>query len=270
MTSGDNNSFTENSASCIVVTIWPLGLLFFRNRIRLLYVFFVLFCLYIIGSRTGIVLILIQIIILFLVRKVSPKKMVATLLLLILVFSLFSLPKVRLSIAEVFFPNDVGMQTLIETPEVVFQLDKSWVQRRIQQEKSKQVMSKNPFFGIGPLNFQRYNIGIDISKLEDVDDRALNAELGHSDNRSSHNSYFQLLAENGLVGSLVVFFILSGLLVKLYNRRNQSEIFVILLISAAGLFSNLFMVSMFWGTSTWMFLGIYSGYVRYRIKPGNS
>ena len=261
-----NDFFTENSASCVVVTIWPLGLLLFKNKTRLLYILFAIFTLYIIGSRTGILLVLIQLISFYFVRKISAKQMIASLLMLVLFFYLILLPQVRLSIAEVVFPDDRGMQMLIETPELAFQMDKSWVQRRIQQEKSKQVMTNDPFLGIGPLNFQRYNININTSKLEDVDDRVLNVEMGKSDNRSSHNSYYQMLAENGLVGSCIALFVIARLIVKLYNRRHLSEVYVILLTSALGLFTNLFMVSLFWGTSTWLLLGIYSGYVRQQLN----
>ncbi len=261
----DNSLFTENSASCIVVAIWPLGLFFFSKKVRLFYVLFVVFTLYIIGSRTGIFLIIAQIGAYFLIKKMSAKRLVASMLLLALVLSLLSQPKIRLSIAEVVFPDDTDMQMLIETPETVFQLDKSWVQRRIQQEKSKQVMRHYPIFGIGALNFTKYNIDINVSEFEDVDGRVLSAEMGRSDNRSSHNSYYQMLAENGIVGSLIIIFVFLSILVRLYNRRGVSEVFVILLISALGLFANLYMVSMFWGTSTWILLGIYSGFARLRI-----
>lgn len=264
--SENNNYFTENSASCVVVAIWPLGLSLFKNKLRILYFLFVVFSLYIIGSRTGILLVLVQIIAFLLVRKISAKKMVASLISIAFVFFLISLPKVRSIIAEIVFPEDVGMQTLIETPEAVFQLDKSWVQRRIQQEKSKQVMSQYPLFGIGPLNFTKYKIDINTSKVEDVDEVVLDAEMARSENRSSHNSYFQMFAENGIIGTLIAVIILLKIMTKLYSGRDDSEIFVILMVSALGLFTNLFMVSIFWGTSTWILLGIYSGYTRYRIN----
>lgn len=267
--SGNNDYFTENSASCVVVAIWPLGLSLFKNKLRILYVLFVVFSLYIIGSRTGILLVLVQIIAFLLVRKISAKKMVASLISIAFVFFLISLPKVRSTIAEIVFPEDVGMQTLIETPEAVFQLDKSWVQRRIQQEKSKQVMRKYPFWGIGPLNFSKYNIDINTSKVEDVDEVVLDAEMARSENRSSHNSYFQMFAENGILGTLIAVIILLKIMTKLYSGRDDSEIFVILMISALGLFTNLFMVSIFWGTSTWILLGIFSGYARNKISKFN-
>lgn len=260
--SGNNDYFTENSASCVVVAIWPLGLSLFKNKLRILYILFVVFSLYIIGSRTGILLVLTQIIAFLLVRKISAKKMITSIISIAFVFFLISLPKVRSTIAEILFPEDVGMQTLIETPEAVFQLDKSWVQRRIQQEKSKQVMRKYPFWGIGPLNFSKYNIDINTSKVEDVDEVVLDAEMARSENRSSHNSYFQMLAENGIIGTLLAVIILLEIMTKLYGRRDESEIFVILMVSALGLFMNLFMVSFFWGTSTWILLGVFCGYAR--------
>lgn len=257
-----NDFFTENGASCIVVTIWPLGLFLVKNELKAIYILIIILILYLIGSRTGIILVLLQLICFFFVRKISAKKMVVSLATISIFVSLLSLPDIRLSIAEAVFPNDRGMQILIETPEVVFQMDKSWVQRRIQQEKSKQLTKSYPILGIGPLNFPRYNINIDTSGMSDVDDSILKVEFRDSDSRSSHNSYYQMMAENGIVGFIIVLFIMARIVVKLYNRRDESEGNVILLISAIGLFTNLFMVSLFWGTSTWMLLGIYSGYNR--------
>lgn len=188
--------------------------------------------------------------------------MVASLIIIAGVFYLLTLENVRLKIAEVVFPEDRSMQILIETPEIAFQMDKSWVQRRIQQEKCKQVMSMFPVFGIGPLNYEKYNINIDISKITDVDDARLKNQLMYSDNRSTHNSYYQLLAENGILVFLIVISIILGILVKLFSKRKEGEIYIILLISSFGLFSNLFMLSGFWGTNTWLLIGIYKGYTR--------
>lgn len=260
--SGENDFFTENTASCIVVTLWPFGLYLFKKKIRLLYILYIFFALLVIGSRTGIILVLLQMIIFYFIRRISAKQMVASLIIIAGVSYLLTLENVRLKIAEVVFPEDRSMQILIETPEIAFQMDKSWVQRRIQQEKCKQVMSMFPVFGIGPLNYEKYNINIDISKITDVDDARLKNQLMYSDNRSTHNSYYQLLAENGILVFLIVISIILGILIKLFGKRKEGEIIIILLISSFGLFSNLFMLSGFWGTNTWLLIGIFKGYTR--------
>ena len=157
------------------------------------------------------------------------------------------------------------MGVLIKNPELALQFDKSWVQRRIQQEKCKQVFTKNPFLGVGPLNGVEYNINIDVSKIDNVDDRILSAEYDRSTSRSTHNSYYQMLAENVLLGFPLIAFFLVRTIYFLYKKRYNSKTTIWILGAFLGMCVNLYMVSAFWGSLTWILLGVYAGFGK-RIK----
>ena len=261
---GEDGPLSENESSFIVVVAWPLGLFYFYKWKRYVYVLLVAFLLFLIGSRTGIILLLIQLIGFFLIKKLESKNMIRLLVFFLIGYLLISNSNVRLFVAEKVFPEDEEMQMVIETPELVLQMDKSWVQRRIQQEKCKQVAGEYPILGIGPLNLVRYNIDIDVSKL-DVDNSILDIEYHRSFQRSSHNAYFQLMAENGIIGITLVLFVFIKLLYHYYKIREDDENHIIMMLSMIGMFINLFMLSGFWGTNTWLMLGLYIGYIRNRM-----
>ncbi len=266
----DGGAFlSENESSFIVVVLWPLCLFFCETKRRIVYILFVIFLLFVIGSRTGIIVLLIQLLSLYFIKKIKTKNLVRLLVTFVVGFLFFSNSSVRLYIAEALFPEDNGMQMVIEHPEMIRQMDKSWVQRRLQQEKCQQVAAKYPFIGIGPLNIVRFNFNINVSKMEDVDSRILDHEYSRSMNRSSHNSYYQLLAENGFVGLIIILFVFLRLLIKYYKRRNDDYGFIVIMVSLIGMIINLYNVSSFWGTNTWIMLGLYTGFVRNQKKLDN-
>ncbi|MDE6292276.1 MAG: O-antigen ligase family protein [Bacilli bacterium] len=259
---GENGPLSQNESSYIAVSLWPFGLELFKNKKRIIYIIFSVILIYLIGSRTGLIICLLQLGTFFALSKFSSKTIIRFLMIFGLGFVLISNINVRKYAAEKLFPEALDMQILIENPNIAFQMDKSWVQRRIQQEKCKQVFNKYPIIGIGPFNVEKYKIYIDPSNIKDVDDRIFYIEYQHSTNRSAHNSYYQLLAENGIVGMIIIIILLYKVFYGLYKKKNISEIYRIILISAIGLFFNLYMVSAFWGTNTWILLGIYIGYSR--------
>ena len=258
---GEEALLSENESSFIVVVLWPIGFLLFKKWTRLVYIFLAFFLLFLIGSRSGLLIMVIQLVGFYLIKKLESKSMMRLLLFFLVGYFLISNSNVRLFIAERVFPDDKDMQMVIETPEIALQMDKSWVQRRIQQEKCKQVAENYPILGIGPLNLVRYNFDINVSKI-DVDSRVLANQYGRSEQRSSHNAYFQLLAENGFVGISLVLLAFVKLFYKYYKKRTEDDNCPILMSSMIGLFINLFMVSGFWGTNTWLMLGLLSGYIR--------
>lgn len=257
---GEDGPLSQNESSFIAVTIWPLGLKFFDRWKKVPYIAMSLVLVYLIGSRTGLLIFMLQLFALYAIARISSKTIMRLLILMGLGFALISNISIRGYIAEKLFPESYDMQLLIQEPSIAFQMDKSWVQRRIQQEKCKQVFAKHPLIGVGPLNVEHYNININTSKMNDVDDAILRLELKDSTNRSAHNSYYQMLAENGFIGVTIVVFLLGGIIVRLYKNRYLSDMNIYIIISAIGLYINLYMVSAFWGTNTWMLLGLYLGY----------
>jgi len=267
---GEDGPLSQNESSFIAICLWPFALLLYTKGVkRILYVMSALVLLFLIGSRTGLIVVLLQIGGLYVIRKVSLKTITKFAVFIALIIVGISNVSVRTSIAETLFPEEADMQLLIENPNVSFQMDKSWVQRRIQQEKCKQVFAQNPILGIGPLNVEKYRFNINISKLGDLDSSILGLELRNSDFRSAHNSYYQLLAENGIAGVVLLSLLLFSVIKRMYNNKGiiGSEI---ALISLLGALVNLFMVSALWGTNTWLLLGIFMGYSKNSNKNNNN
>lgn len=251
---------SENEASYIVISAWPIGLIGLTKWKCIIYTIASFIILFVIGSRTGLIIFLLQVSIFLFVERVASKKIVATLFIIAGSIALISNEKFREVFADTIFPDNYEMGALIKNPELALQLDKSWVQRRIQQEKCKQVFKKHPLLGVGPLNVAKYNFNIDVSKINDVDDRILNAEYDRSTARSTHNSYYQMIAENGILGlPLIVFFLLRTIYL-LYKKRFESKTIIWVLGACLGMELNLFMVSAFWGSFTWILIGVYAGY----------
>lgn len=256
---------SENEASYIVISIWPLGLINLKKYKRIIYCIAAFIILFIIGSRTGLIIFLLQILVFLFAEKLASRKLALGVLVLLGTSILVSNERFREQIADTIFQDNYEMGVLIKNPELALQFDKSWVQRRIQQEKCKQVFTKNPFLGVGPLNGVEYNINIDVSKIDNVDDRILSAEYDRSTSRSTHNSYYQMLAENGLLGFPLIAFFLVRTIYFLYKKRYNSKTTIWILGAFLGMCVNLYMVSAFWGSLTWILLGVYAGFGK-RIK----
>lgn len=261
----DSGGSYDNTISYIIISIWPLGLYGFKKKVyQLFYIILVLGCQFLIDSRTGQLIMLLQIFVLLSIRFVSLRKASFYLLVPLIVFSVYLNINSDNKSTNSLLP-DSELTELIKDPQTIFLYDKSWVQRKLQQQKCLQIFQDNMVLGIGPLNFVDYNVGINTSSL-DVDKSVLSYEYTKSDRRSSHNSYYQLLAENGLVGFCLFFLILFYPLKSLINHFSDDNYSLLLFISLLGGCLNLYMLSGLWGSNTWIMIGLALGY-RYLIEP---
>lgn len=255
---------SENETSYIIVLLWPIGLLSFKNLLKIIYVLFIILFSVINGSRTGIVLILMQVaIMLLLIINRRVKLLKKTIIFIIMVVSLLSFSSVRNYISSTFFYNQPIIASIVEKPSVAFSLDKSWVQRQLQIQKCKQIFAAYPIIGIGPLNAQNFVVDINTDKLTNVNDNILSIEYADSFNRSTHNSYYEILAEVGIVGIILILFILVSTLMKLL-KLSDDIIVNQCIVTLCGLLINLYMVSSFFGTHTWIMIGLLVGIFHYK------
>lgn len=257
-----NPYLSENLSSFIIVTLWPFSIFYTNKSVwKALAALLAVVSLFFIGSRTGIIVVFLQFATIYIVRHMSGIRKV-TLIVSVLIFAfLISVQPVRSTIAKAIEPASPDIAFLIENPDLVFMMDKSWAQRRIQQEKCKQAFERNPVIGIGPLNIISYNFTINTSNLTDIDGSVLKFEMRNSEKRSAHNAYYQLIAENGAIGALLMALFLLYLLRGLYNRSLLSDSHLIFFISLVGMVLNLFMVSALWGTNTWLLFGMYASVI---------
>lgn len=110
--------------------------------------------------------------------------------------------------AVVFLPEDIVMRVQNRPiTAVALERDKSWQIRLLMIQKGTLLFMENPVFGIGPGQF-RYTVA----------DLIIPSVMRYESNvyfnqKSSHNSYVQLLAEGGLALAIPMGFLLLWLLV---------------------------------------------------------
>ncbi len=170
---------------------------FFEKILFILLIFLVSILVIISGERTAFALLLISLILMFLFLKgLKGLKIIFSLLLILTSF-------IFVSIYQKNFER-----LFIETRNQIFTNDKLlfFGERRHEYANvSINIFKENPFFGSGP---KTYRI---MSKIE----RYKISEL--SWNTHPHNTYFQLLAETGLIGILFVFFVFSYFVLNLFR-----------------------------------------------------
>lgn len=249
---------SQNGVAFSCIILGPIGYYGIRRYwVKVLYSILLLFLMILNGSRTGFVLCFCESILFFLFFTPLLRRYVRLFLIIgtVLLLSM-NIEVIRVSIGELIMPlnEDVGM--LLKDPDAVFRNDTSWLQRKAQVQKGKQIFEEYPWFGVGFMNFVEYDILIDISGI-DTDRNTIR----NIDNRSSHNSYISLLGETGILGlgTIICMFIafMYLFLSRLSNLGGTFEACVF--ISFIGLLIYFYTVSGFLGTSPWIMYGLIGG-----------
>ena len=251
-------SISQNAVAFTVVIMGPLGYFFLkRYSYRMIYALLLLFLMILNGSRTGAVLAFVQTVLFFFLFTPRLNRYTKPLLLIVfmLAFSL-NLAPIRIEVGKWINPVNERVGELLINPDEVFRNDMSWLQRRAQINKGKQIFELHPLLGIGIFNFPRYGIEIDLSNIET--DRG---GIRNIDKRSAHNSYVALLAETGIIGltTIVLMFGLASwpFIKKLNHIGGTFE--GCIFISLIGLTGYLYLISGFFGTSAWLIYGLILG-----------
>jgi O-antigen ligase len=251
-------TLSQNAIAFTAIIMGPLGYYYLRRfSFRLIYSGMLIYLMLLNGSRTGAVLSLIQSIlflILFLPIFKNNIKILVTVMILITLGVFFT--PVRGFIGNKISPLNKEAGELLLNPEDVFRNDLSWLQRRAQVNKGYQIFKEHPVFGIGLFNFPRYNIRIDISNIK-TDRRTIKG----IDNRSAHNAYIDLITETGITGFAVIIVMLLISLVRFIKKlaRLPDTFEGSLFISFIGLLIYFYVISGFYGTSTWIIIGLILG-----------
>lgn len=134
-------------------------------------------------------------------------------------------------------------------------MDKSWLIRKLMIDKSQEIFSDYPVFGIGPNNFRFYESDLrSLNKYE----RLGNHDKNFYNTRSSHNSYVQILSETGLVGFIVLVLILGVPLFILLRTLLKSELkkLHLPLIAILGMSMHFYAITALTGAIPWLVIGI--------------
>lgn len=251
-------SLSQNAVAFTVIIMGPLGYFFLKRYfLKLLYALLLMFLILLNGSRTGAILCFVQLVLVFFLF--TPRLIRYSRFLLILVAILavsLNLKPVRTALGKFVNPYNESLGELLLNPDNVFRNDMSWLQRRAQINKGKQIFELHPLLGIGIFNFPRYGIDIDVSNIETDRGKIRNIKY-----RSAHNSYVALLAETGVLGFsaiiLMFAFALWPFLKKLNQIGNTFEGCVF--ISMIGLLGYFYLISGFFGSSAWLTYGLILG-----------
>ena len=139
--------------------------------------------------------------------------------------------------------------------------DRSWLVREVMVRKGLMIANQHPIFGIGFNRFRNYNVDFtkflaNESRYDRLGDKISSNEI--LNNRSPHNSYIQILAENGLLGLLIfilmLFYPLKVFLIRLLN--NKLSIIDAPLISLVGLTIYLYAISSYPTAITFVTIGL--------------
>jgi O-antigen ligase len=138
--------------------------------------------------------------------------------------------------------------------------DKSWLTRKLMIDKGYEIISDHPYFGVGIGHFSEYS-----AELKSLNSRGYQRLLGdknydedYYNHKSAHNSYVHIASEMGLIGFIVLLFILLPpvlfALKKLYLLTvNQDDL---ILISLIGIAIHFYTITSLPGTVTWFVIGI--------------
>lgn len=256
---GFRYGMTQNSVAFSVIVFSPLGYYYLKGVwTKLGFGFLVIVLILFNGSRTGAIISTIQfgLILLFVVPG-FVKYFKFAIIVIVVTLTLFNTDSIRKFTGKLIYPVNAEMSELLINYEYVMRNDKSWLIRKAQIQKGKQIFSEHPFLGIGYANFISYDINIDQSQIEAdryLADRSIK-------NRSAHNSYVALLSETGLLGFLLfamfLIFIFRSFWLNFSNMKYSFERYV--LVSFIGMIIYFYTVSSFMGTSSWIMYGLYAG-----------
>ncbi len=252
---------TQNSVAFTLVIFTPLGLYGIgKKALTFLYAFLMLFFMFFNESRSGFFILTFEMLFLFF-QYFQLRKMKIIIVSIVSVFVLFFFTPLNTIIGKFIEPYNPEVAALLIDSDAVFSTDKSWIQRKIQVQKGLQLFEEHPIIGIGPNNFSKTYVDIDITNIQNVDEATLIETLKKADYRSTHNSYITLLSEFGAVGlAFFILFLIPFLIKSFQNINYKGESDFLLVVAVVGMCLYFYTIAAFYGTAAWLFYGLIYGY----------
>jgi O-antigen ligase len=258
--------YYPNSFAYTIVSTLPIGFYYVMRRFSLITVlaisaFFVIAVLYS-GSRTGSTLTLFEIVTILGLTHKAIKKAVLTVLFFVVPLVYLGYVSVerndirdmKLYLADSIESISPKIAYTLRMEENVFERDKSLLIRKLMIQKAEKIFDEHPFFGIGPGNFTKYRVDLDIIAVS----HWLNQSQENYNKRSSQNSYIMILAENGIFALAVIALIFLWILIRgfhyVYRFENSAEVFVYITFIALIFYGFILVTTM--GTLFWFVLGL--------------
>jgi O-antigen ligase len=134
--------------------------------------------------------------------------------------------------------------------------DRSWLFRLIMVEKAQEINQKYPIFGVGINHFKAMDGSLRFSY---INRRVVGMDKFEMNKGSAHNSYYQLLAENGFFGlGCVLFLAFTPILTLLFKVVFDQKLTYSDLPQAAllGISIHWYSIASFMGGVTWICIGL--------------
>lgn len=206
-------------------------------------------------SRTGTVLVGLEVLFLFMVAKPMIRRVVVFLFLLCVPFIIYlstAFEDINLAIAEQLEPYNPRAAALIANPDAVNERDKSWLIRKLMVQKGLKIYEEHPYLGVGLGKFKSYWVDLQIESPW------LRNSMASYNRRSAHNTYIKVLAESGIIAlALLILFELNLLL------RGSKELFAsslsprtFIYVSFASMALYFYVIAAITGAITWFIFGL--------------
>lgn len=260
--------FYPNEFAYVIILSFPLAVYYITKQFTLKSVIFISL-LVLLGivwseSRTGLVLFLMEIFLLFYIM--IPKLRILTysflFLMVPLIYFTYSLMDInkndirnyKLELADYLEDISPKYAYTLRMEEDVSKRDKSLLIRFLMYQKAEKIFNENPILGVGIGNFTYYNVDFDMTKAS----RWLTRSEDRYNKASAQNSYLMILAETGLLGivslSIIFISILFYGIKSLFFQFDKIKLFIF--IGFLVLFFYGFILVTIQGASFWLLLGL--------------
>jgi len=138
--------------------------------------------------------------------------------------------------------------------------DKGVLVRKAMVQKSQKLFKESPVFGVGPGRFRKATVDLNLTgRIGYYTQERINK-------RSSHNSWMQMLAETGLVGSVPFVVLMFLLTVRGYRASKGLEAIgqpwaLAVWVGMIGMFVHMWVISALTGTHVWLVFGMMAGLI---------
>ncbi len=162
--------------------------------------------------------------------------------------------QMKLGLADVLEDYSPKIAHTLRMEDNILERDKSWLLRELMWQKGERIFEEYPFFGVGPGNFTKYYVQLDIGSVSEW----LHGSESRYNSKSSQNSYLKIIAEDGifaLISFLIVFLIIfwrGFYYIKTF--KNNAEIYIYIPFVALSFYG--FILVTIQGALFWLLLGL--------------
>lgn len=264
------NAFVFNMLACIPLTFYYLKQRYSKLRIvfiALLYLVILLLT----NGRSGSIIILMQLLLIFSVLSPTIQKTTKWMVLFLgMVFVVFENDEVQIilnSSADQVETINPRLASLMRSEgEGDLTMDKSWLIRKLMIDKGEEIIRHYPLIGVGPNNFKFYKAELNTYKTYD---RLQSIDKKIFDNKTSaHNTYLQVVTEFGIIGALFYVLILLRPIWLFLKKFISSTLSIehLTLISLFGIVIHFYTIANLSGALPWFILGLSWTYFQPMIR----